>query len=85
MNRDTEFIIKVPKEKETDFRIFTVLNGGSINTKPINYDRLVEIATLLKDGLMEDDEEQALIYMKETIDMTNEEAEFFGVNLTEVE
>lgn len=46
---------------------------------PIPYDRLVELATLFKDGLIEDDEEQALIYFDETCEMTEEEKEFFGI------
>ena len=51
----------------------------------ITKDRLIEIATLLKDGLIEYDEEQALIYMKEVVEMTNEEAEFFGVDFSVLE
>lgn len=30
MNRDTRMIIDIPKEKLSDLRIFTVLNGGAI-------------------------------------------------------
>lgn len=47
--------------------------------EPIPYARLSEIATLLKDGLMEDDEESAIEFMKETCELTKEEAEYFGV------
>lgn len=30
MKRDRMMCISIPKEKETDFRLFTVLNGGKI-------------------------------------------------------
>lgn len=51
----------------------------------ITRERLIEIATLLKDGLMEDDPYEALVYMRETVEMTPEEAEFFGVDFSEIE
>lgn len=41
--------------------------------------RLEELATQFKDGLMEDDEEQARIYFDETCDMTHYEKQFFGI------
>ena len=41
--------------------------------------RLEELATLFKDGLIEDDEEQALIYFDEVCEMTESEKEFFGI------
>lgn len=46
---------------------------------PISYERLSEIATLLKDGLIEDDKEQAMIYLKETCGMSPEEMKYFGI------
>lgn len=46
-------------------------------------DRLVEIATLALDGLFEDDEESAREYCRETIELTPEEAEFFGKDIKE--
>lgn len=30
MKRETEMIIRIPKETEQDFRLFTVLHGGEI-------------------------------------------------------
>ena len=39
----------------------------------ISYARLVEIATLLKDGLICDDEESAMEYMADTIELTEKE------------
>ena len=41
--------------------------------------RLEELATQFKDGLVEDDEEQALIYFDEVCEMTESEKEFFGI------
>lgn len=43
--------------------------------------RLEELATQFKDGLLEDDEEQALIYFDEVCEMTDEEKEFFGIEM----
>lgn len=45
----------------------------------ISYSRLTELATLFKDGLLADDEEQAMIYFDETCEMTEEEKEYFGI------
>ena len=42
-------------------------------------ERLVEIATLAIQGLLEDDEETAMEYFAETMELTEEEREFFGV------
>lgn len=41
--------------------------------------RLEELATQFKDGLIEDDEEQSLIYFDEVCEMTESEKEFFGI------
>ena len=41
--------------------------------------RLEELATQFKDGLIEDDEEQALVYFDEVCEMTESEKEFFGI------
>ena len=41
--------------------------------------RLEELATQFKDGLIEDDEEQALIYFDEVCEMSDSEKEFFGI------
>ena len=45
--------------------------------------RLVELATLFKDGLIEDDEHEAMIYFNETCDMEAHEKEFFGIEESE--
>ena len=41
--------------------------------------RLEELATQFKDGLIEDDEEQALIYFDEVCEMSDSEKEFFEI------
>lgn len=45
----------------------------------ISRSRLEELATLFKDGLIEDDRESAMEYFNEVCEMTNEEKEFFGI------
>lgn len=45
--------------------------------------RLVELATLFKDGLIEDDEENALEYFTEVCEMEDYEKEFFGIESEE--
>lgn len=49
-------------------------------------DRLIELCTLAIDGLREDDEESAREYFRDTMELTEEEAIFFGIeNLYEDE
>lgn len=48
-------------------------------------ERLGEIATNLVWGLIEDDRQSALEYFKDTCNMSIEELEYFGVDLTESE
>ena len=48
-------------------------------------ERLVEIASLAIDGLRIDDEESALEYFADTMELTKEEAEFFGINYEEMQ
>ena len=43
--------------------------------------RLEELATQFKDGLIEDGEEQALIYFDEVCEMLDSEKEFFGIEM----
>ena len=51
----------------------------------ITYARMSELATLFKDGLMEDDEESAKEYFLGECDMDNDELEFFGIEHEEEE
>ena len=41
--------------------------------------RLEELATLFKDGLIEDDEYEAMIYFNDTCEMEEHEKKFFGI------
>lgn len=45
----------------------------------ISRPRLEELATLFKDGLIEDDRESAMEYFEETCSMNENEMEFFGI------
>jgi hypothetical protein len=49
----------------------------------IHRSRLEELATLFKDGLMEDDEENAMEYFEETCEMTDAEKKYFGIESEE--
>ena len=40
-----------------------------------------EIATVLKDGLIEDDEEEAYRYMADIAELSDTEAEYFGLDM----
>ena len=42
--------------------------------------RMWELATLFKDGLMQDDPDEAKIYFDEVCEMTDYEKEFFGID-----
>lgn len=47
--------------------------------KGVSYNRLSELATKFKDGLIEDNAEEALKYFLEECDMTDDELEYFGI------
>ena len=49
--------------------------------KHISWVRMSEIATVLKDGLIEDDEEEAYRYMADVAELSDAEAEYFGLNM----
>ena len=51
------------------------------NEKHIPWARLSEIATLLKDGLVEDGEEEAYRYMADVAELSDTEAEYFGLDM----
>ena len=50
------------------------------NKKHIPWARMSEIATVLKDGLIEDGEEEAYRYMADAAEMSDTEAEYFGTS-----
>lgn len=47
--------------------------------KKITWERLSEIATQALHGLIEDDYDSAMEYFRDTLDLTDEEREYFGV------
>ena len=49
----------------------------------ISHERLLEIATLLKDGLLEDDADEAYEYLCDTVELSEEEAEALGLDMEE--
>ena len=51
------------------------------NEKHIPWTRMSEIATVLKDGLIEDGEEEAYRYMADVAELSNAEAEYFGLDM----
>ncbi len=51
------------------------------NEKHIPWTRMSEIATLLKDGLIEDDEEEAYRYMADVVELSDTEAKYLGLDV----
>lgn len=51
----------------------------------ITYARMSELATLFKDGLIEDDEDSAMEYLQIECDMDKDELEYFGIKVEEEE
>ena len=51
------------------------------NEKHISWARMSEIATALKDGLIEDDKEEAYRYLAEVAELSEHEAEYFGLDI----
>ena len=51
------------------------------NEKHISWARMSEIATLLKDGLIEDGEDEAYRYMADVIELSDTEVEYFGLDM----
>lgn len=51
----------------------------------MNKERVIELATLAIQGMIEDDRKTAIEYMHDTMDMTIEECNFYGVQITEEE
>lgn len=47
-------------------------------------ERLIEIAQLAIDGLICDDEDSAMEYFADTMELSEHEAEFFGINFDEM-
>ena len=51
------------------------------NGKHIPWSRMSEIATVLKDGLIEDGEEETYRYMADVVELSEIEAEYFGLDM----
>ena len=51
------------------------------NEKHISWARMSEIAAVLKDGLIEDGEEEAYRYMADVAELSDTEAEYFGLDM----
>ena len=51
------------------------------NEKHISWARMSEITTVLKDGLIEDGEEEAYRYMADVAELSDAEAEHFGLDM----
>lgn len=51
------------------------------NEKHISWARMSEIATVLKDGLIEDGEDEAYRYMADVIELSDTEVEYFGLDM----
>ena len=45
---------------------------------------LILLVSNLIDGLMQDDEEQAMIYLRDTCGLNDEQLEFFGVSSSNI-
>jgi len=51
------------------------------NERHISWARMSEIAAVLKDGLVEDGEEEACRYMADIVELSDTEAEYFGLDM----
>ena len=67
--------------EDKQIALFHAIEQFRLKTEPdyISRYRLEELATQCKCGLIEDDEEQALIYFDEVCEMSESEQEFFGI------
>lgn len=63
--------------------LFKALDDFRVRTDRdyISHERLLEVATLLKDGLLEDDADEAYEYMSGTVELFENEAEVLGLDM----
>mgnify|MGYP006990150156 FL=1 len=47
-------------------------------------ERVTEIATKVIDGLLSDDKETALVYLRDEVELSEEECTFFGIDYKEM-
>lgn len=50
----------------------------------INMGRLIDIAIMAIDGLIQDDRTEAMIYLRDTMELTEDECELFGIDYKEM-
>lgn len=74
-SNDKEKLVALNKATEKLFE--------KVNKNYIPRTRLEELATLFKDGMIEDDRESAFEYFDFICEMTDEEKEFFGIESEE--
>ena len=65
-------------------RLLELIKGYEAD-RPVPYERLSELATRFKDGLIEDDEEETLKYFSDECEMTEQEYDYFGIEVPESE
>lgn len=70
LDRDADRLLETPSEKIK---------------REICWDRLSEISTQALQGLIEDDYDSAMEYFRDTIELTDEEREYFGIDKEEDE
>lgn len=74
---------KSPEELEEEIMQFAengaIVSDDLVEPERISSDRLIEIASLAIDGLIQDDLNEAMTYFNETMQLTDYEKEFFGV------
>lgn len=81
----TYFIYCGTNEKSRMLSAALELFRTRTETNYVSRDRLEELATLFKDGLLEDDRENAIEYFNETCEMEDYEKEFFGIEMEDDE
>lgn len=78
LDKEHKCIYKVNADKGIKCKC-SMCGECKINPNYIPRIRLEELATLFKDGLIEDDKESAMEYFNEVCEMSEEEKSFFGI------
>lgn len=64
--------------------IFGILKEYSSMCSVPGRERVTEIATKVIDGLLSDDKETALVYLRDEVELSEEECTFFGIDYKEM-
>lgn len=76
---------KSPEELEEEIMQFAengaIVSDDLVEPERISSDRLIEIASLAIDGLVQDDADEARVYFDETMQLTDFEKKFFGLDV----